>query len=114
MIIVSDKYASRSKNILMRTLVYDETCIMFRTLRNVGFLNRIRETAAFCQLLAMSSWHLSHLVGNHRPVEHLGYSVAATQQLQCMVNNPRQRGMDDTIGAVIAFVCCAVSTNLSE
>lgn len=86
---------------------------MFKTLRNVGFLNRIRETVAFCQLLAMSSWHMSHLVGNHQPAEHLGYSLVAMHQLQSMVNNPIQYVTDDAIGAVIVFVCCAVSSDTS-
>jgi hypothetical protein len=90
-------------------VVYDETCIMFRTMRNVGFLNRVRETAAFNQLLAMSSWHLSHLIGNHQATEHLGYSLVATQQLQNQINDLKHSTTDYAISAVLAFVCCAVS-----
>jgi hypothetical protein len=83
---------------------------MFRTMRDVGFLNRARQTAAFCQILAMSSWHLEHVSHNQRAgAEHLAYSLVATRELQSQINDPNQRITDDAIIAVLVFVCCAVS-----
>jgi hypothetical protein len=82
-------------------------------MRNIGFLNRARDTAAFNQLLAMSSWHLSHLTGNHQTTEHLRFSLLATQQLQNQINHFQESTTAHAISAVLAFVCCAVS-NLGE
>ncbi|KAF2095416.1 hypothetical protein NA57DRAFT_79143 [Rhizodiscina lignyota] len=87
--------------------LYDETCVMFRIMRNIGFLNRVRATLAFSQLLAMASWHLSHLNRDERTTEHLGYNLTATQQLQNQIGNPRESSTDDAIGAVLVFACCA-------
>lgn len=81
---------------------------MFRTMRDVGFLTRVRETAAFCQLLAMSSWHIEHR-STSGAAEHLAYSLVATQQLQVEVNDPSRCLSDSTVAAVILFVCSAVS-----
>jgi len=81
---------------------------MFRTMRNVGFLNRVRQTAAFHELLAMSSWHLAHLNQSRPFNEHLGFSLSATQELQSQINNPVHCSADDAIGAVLVFACCAV------
>jgi hypothetical protein len=89
--------------------VYDGTCVMFRTMRDVGFSNRVRHTSAFCQLLAMSSWHLAHLNQRHKMTEHLGYSLIATQELQKQVDDWKEGITDDAISAVLAFACCAVS-----
>ena len=88
--------------------VYDETCILFRTMRDMGFFNRIRPTSAFCQMLAISSWHLDHLNTSYVVNDHLKYSLKATQLLQEELNNSDQRASDDAIGAVLAFTCCAV------
>ena len=77
-------------------------------MRNVGFLNRVRQSAAFRELLAMSSWHLAHL-NQSRPLnEHLGFSLSATQELQGQINDPVHCSTDDAIGAVLVFACCAV------
>jgi hypothetical protein len=88
--------------------VYDETCILFRTMRDIGFFNRIRPTAAFCQMLAISSWHLDHLNTSYLVNDHLKYSLKATQLLQEELDDSNKRTSDDAIGAVLAFVCCAV------
>jgi hypothetical protein len=98
--------------LLIFGLVYDETCIMFRTMRDIGFLNRARESAAFCQMLAMSSWHLSHLNSSRQREDHLGYSLVATQELQNQISNSQYCTTDDAIGAVLVFACCAVRNEL--
>jgi hypothetical protein len=85
---------------------------MFRTMQNIGFLNRVRQTAAFCQLLAMSAWHLTHLNQSGSPNEYLWLSLSATQELQKQVIDPVQCGSDNAIGAVLVFVCCAVRKRL--
>ena len=81
---------------------------MFRTMRDFGFLNRVRQTAAFCEILAMSSWHLAHLNQHDQVTDHLQYSLLATQALQKQLIDPRQCITDDAVGAVLAFACCAV------
>ena len=78
-------------------------------MRDIGFLNRVRQTAAFCQMLAMSSWLLDHLSQSHQTTDHLGYALVATRELQSQINDSRQSTTDDAVGAVLAFACCAVS-----
>lgn len=83
---------------------------MFRTMRDVGFLTQVQQSAAFCELLAMSSWHIAHRRGTHKhQTEHLTYSLAATQELQAQINNSSLSTTDSAIAAVLAFACCAVS-----
>jgi hypothetical protein len=86
---------------------------MFRTMRDVGFLNRVRQTAAFCQLLAMSSWHSMHMLENHSSREHLKYSLVATQELQKVISQEPSTS-EDTIAGTLAFVCCANLLHDSE
>lgn len=81
---------------------------MFRLLRDVGFLNRIRQTAAFCQLLSMSSWHLAHLTNNTEMADHLNYSVHAVQELQKQIGATGISTTDDTLAAILAFAVSAV------
>jgi hypothetical protein len=78
-------------------------------MQDIGFLDRVRQTAAFYQLLAMSSWHLVHLNQICSADEHLQLSLLATQELQMQVNNQLTCSSDDAIGAVLVFACCAVS-----
>jgi len=96
-------------NVSEFNLVFDQTCVMFQIMQKIGFVNLVRQTAAFCQLLAMSSWHLMHLNHSGSPKEHLRLSLSATQDLQKQINDPLQCGSDNTIGAVLVFACCAVS-----
>lgn len=81
---------------------------MFRTMRDFGYLNLVRQTAAFCQMLAMSSWHLAHLNQHEQTTDHLQYSLVATQALQKQLIDPMQCITDDAVGAVLAFAICAV------
>jgi hypothetical protein len=76
-------------------------------------LNRARQTAAFCQILAMPSWHLE-CVYRHQYVgaEYLTYPLVTTRGLRCQIDDPSQRVTDDAINAVLVFVCCAVSSLL--
>jgi hypothetical protein len=84
---------------------------MFRTMRDVGFLNRARASVAFCQMLAMSSWHLAHLNQSRQIEDHLGYSLIATKELQSQINDSVYCTTDDAVGAVLVFACCAVRIN---
>jgi hypothetical protein len=81
---------------------------MFRTMRDFGYLNWVRQTSAFCQMLAMSSWHLAHLNQHERATDHLQYSLVATQALQKQLTDPTHFISDDAVGAVLAFAICAV------
>jgi hypothetical protein len=92
-----------------RFIVFDQTCIMFRTMQRIGFLTCVRATAAFAQLLAMSSWHLVHLNQCRPRHEYLSLSVLATQELQKQIDVPSICCKNETIAAVVLFLCCAVS-----
>jgi hypothetical protein len=81
---------------------------MFQILRDVGFLNHARKEAAFCQLLAMSAWHLSHRAPDSGQVEHLEYSLFATRRLQQQINDAQQATTDEALCAVLAFASAAV------
>jgi hypothetical protein len=78
-------------------------------MQDIGFLNQVRHSVAFCQLLAMSSWHLAHLNQIRSTDEHLQFSLSATQALQKQVDDPLNCTSDDAIGAVLVFACSAVS-----
>jgi hypothetical protein len=78
-------------------------------MRNIGFFNRIRPTAAFCQMLAVSSWHLDHLNDSRVVNDHLKYSLQATQKLQRELDDINTSLTNNTLGAVLAFVCSAVN-----
>jgi hypothetical protein len=78
-------------------------------MQDIGFLNQVRHSVAFSQLLAMSSWHLAHLNQIRLRDEHLALSLSATQALQKQVDDPLNCASNDTIGAVLVFACCAVS-----
>jgi hypothetical protein len=82
---------------------------MFRTMQEIGFLNQVKQSVAFCQLLAMSSWHLAHLNQIPSTDEHLKFSLSATQALQKAIDDPLNCTSDETIGAVLVFACYAVS-----
>lgn len=84
----------------------DQSCVMFRTLHSVGFLTRVR-SIAFCQLLAMSSWHLAHLQQLRPKYEYLRHSITATQDLQRQIEDPLRGCTDNAICTVLLFVCCA-------
>lgn len=78
-------------------------------MRDFGFLNRIRDSAAFCQFLSTSSWHMSHLLGGEENPDHLQYSVIATKELQKQIGDRNQCTTIDAVIAVLGFACCAVS-----
>lgn len=90
-------------------VVYDESCIHFRTMRDFGFLNRIRNSTAFCQFLSTSSWHMAHLRGSDLRNDYLHYSMVATRELQKQINDPNQCTTIDAVLAVLGFAVCAVS-----
>lgn len=92
----------------LTSVVHDRTCVMFRTMQDIGFLNQVRYSVAFCQLLAMPSWHLAHLNQVRSINEHLEFSLSATQALQRQVDDPLSCTSDDAIGAVLVFACSAV------
>ncbi|PVH99417.1 hypothetical protein DM02DRAFT_672732 [Periconia macrospinosa] len=87
--------------------LFDQSCVMFRAMHDISFFNRARMTVAFRQLLAMSSWHLSHLNQNRPDNEYLKLSISATQELQKQIDHPLLRCTDDAVIAVLVFLCCA-------
>ncbi|KAF1816076.1 hypothetical protein P152DRAFT_389663, partial [Eremomyces bilateralis CBS 781.70] len=87
--------------------VYDGTCIMFRTMRDFGFLNQVRQSSAFCQTMAMSSWHLAHLRSSGSKSDHLRYSMSAVRRLQQQLDHPQDSFTDEAICAILAFACGA-------
>jgi hypothetical protein len=87
---------------------------MFRTMRDIGFFNRIRPTAAFCQMLAVSSWHLDHLNEPRVVNDHLKYSLQATQKLQRELDDVNTSLTNNAFGAVLAFVCSAVNKMINR
>jgi hypothetical protein len=83
-------------------------------MRDIGFFNRIRPTAAFCQMLAVSSWHLDHLNEPRVANDHLKYSLQATQKLQRELDDVHTSLTNNTFGAVLAFVCSAVIETINR
>ncbi|KAH8805206.1 hypothetical protein F5884DRAFT_859815 [Xylogone sp. PMI_703] len=90
--------------------IYDGTCILFRTIREIGFVNIARESIALNQLLSVSSWHLENLHGNDFSVDHCKYAVVATKSLQERLGDPARATTDEVITTVLVFACYAVVT----
>jgi hypothetical protein len=88
--------------------VYDGTCIMFRTMRDIGFLNVVGESARFLLLHCASCRHIEHLRPNAKSSEHYLFSALAIQSLQKLINDPMNCIRDDAVGTVLAFACYAV------
>jgi len=92
--------------------VFDD-CIIFRQMRDFGFLNRIRECPAFRQFISASSWNMSHLQHGEQNTNYLQYSVIATAELQKQINDPHTCTTIESIAAILGFACCAVRKELS-
>jgi hypothetical protein len=88
--------------------LYDETCIMFRTMRDIGFLNLIRDTPAFLQLLSMSSWHLDHLNTSYEANDYLSYSFKSIKRLRNELAVSNQYPTDAAIATLLVFVASSV------
>jgi hypothetical protein len=89
-------------------VVYDGTCPMFRTMRDIGFLNAANEESSFCQLLSTSSWHINQLRSDVDCTSHLSYSVLALRSLNQRLMVSATVLADETIGAMLAFACHSV------
>jgi len=83
-------------------------------MRDFGFLNRVRGNKGFCQLLALSSWHISHLRCTGERTEYLKYSLVATKHLQNQINNPGEFTKLDTLCTVLMFIITSVSGQSSH
>ena len=79
-------------------------------MRDFGFLNRVRGTKGFCQLLALSSWHMSHLRCTDEKTEYLKLSLIATKHLQNQINNPGEFTKLDTLCMVLTCIITSVSS----
>jgi len=113
-LIVSDiSYTSIIGTRISNIFVVFDDCIIFRQMRDFGFLNRIRESPAFCQFISASSWQMSHLQHDEQNANYLQYSVIATAELQKQINDPHTYTTNETIAAILGFACCAVRKELS-
>jgi hypothetical protein len=77
---------------------------------NCGLVNRVRETAAFFQLLAYSSWHLAILRNERQDVYSLQYAARANQELQKQICDPITSAKVEFIMAVLVFASSCVSS----
>ncbi|KAF7588871.1 hypothetical protein BBP40_005056 [Aspergillus hancockii] len=87
--------------------MYDGTCVMFRTMLDIGFLGIARESIALSQLLSTASRHLEHLRGNDNDRDCHKYTIKATSLLQQRLRHPSVCATDEVVAAVLAFCCDA-------
>ena len=76
---------------------------------NCGLVSRVRDTAAFFQLLAFSSWHLSLLRNDSQEVRSLQYAGRASRELQKQISDPITCTRVELIMAVLVFASSCVS-----
>ncbi|KAL2869752.1 uncharacterized protein BJX67DRAFT_391757 [Aspergillus lucknowensis] len=86
--------------------MYDGSCIMFRIMRKIGFLDVVRETIALSQLLSTSSRHLGLLLGADSS-DAYGYAIQATTSLQGRLADPASCTSDEVVAIVLTFACYA-------
>ncbi|KAB8067309.1 hypothetical protein BDV29DRAFT_200413 [Aspergillus leporis] len=87
--------------------MYDGSCVMFRTMLDIGFLDVVRESIALSQLLSTSSRHLGHLHGNDNEGDCHRYTIKATNLLQQRLRHPFNCATNEVAAAVLAFCCDA-------
>ncbi|KAF2421150.1 hypothetical protein EJ08DRAFT_653562 [Tothia fuscella] len=91
--------------------LFDGTCNKFRTMRDIGFFTRIRESTGFLQVISSSSWSLAHLKNTGDKSEYLHYNDRAMKQLQRRIRDPAHSLGIDVVLGIMTFVCFA---NLSQ
>jgi len=72
-------------------------------MRNCGLVNRVRDTAAFFQLLAFSAWHLAILRNEKQDVHSLYFAAKASEELQKQIRDPITCTTVESIMAVLVF-----------
>jgi Fungal specific transcription factor domain len=78
-------------------------------MRNCGLVNRVRDTAAFFQLLSFSSWHLAILRNDGEEVSSLKYAGRASRELQKQICDPNMCTTVELILAILVFASSSVS-----
>ena len=73
-----------------------------------GLYNRVRDTAAFYQLLSFSSWHLAILRNDKKNVSALQYAARANRELQRQIGDPVMCDKVDLMMAVLVFASSSV------
>lgn len=88
------------------------TCVVFRVMIEVGFLDLLRGSAALVQMLASSAWHVANADGTAGMAkgneEYARYSVMATSSLRRMLYEPGHRADVETVIAILTFAAYAV------
>ncbi|RDW73302.1 hypothetical protein BP6252_07209 [Coleophoma cylindrospora] len=87
---------------LLRNL-YGESSFIFTTMRNKGIFNCITDPAAFTQMLAMSSWHLSTESPANDRIEPIQLSIGAIQRLNRRLTAPRVDLSDNMVYTLLIF-----------
>jgi hypothetical protein len=83
--------------------VYRTSYFPLRAVRQSGLALRIRDTAAFYQLLAFSSWHLEKLRGNIQGLTSLQFMAKANYELQKQIGDASMRTHTELVLAVLFF-----------
>src|ERR1700753_2570577 len=89
--------------------VYRGTFHPFRAMRDCGLIHRVRDTAAFFQLLAFSSWHLAILRSDAQNMYSLQSGAKASRELQKQIGDPYACTTVELIMAVLVFASSSVS-----
>ncbi|OAA55125.1 hypothetical protein ISF_08046 [Cordyceps fumosorosea ARSEF 2679] len=96
--------------------LYGGTCVVFKSMVEIGFLHLLRGSAALTQMLSTSAWHMNNEAGGapSSAVEHARYSVMATRSLCHMLSEPSKRVTIETIVAILTFAAYANLTSDPE
>lgn len=96
-------------------LVHKGTCVVFKSMVEIGFLDMLRGSAALTQMLSSSAWHMENEAGEigsaKGNTDYATFSVMATASLRRMLQQPSQRTSVETIIAILTFAAYAVSGN---
>ena len=83
-------------------------------MRNCGLVTRVRETAAFFQLLAFSSWHMSILREESQSFPSLQFAARANRELQKQICDPITSKSMELLMGVLIFASSSVNSSSSK
>lgn len=91
--------------------MYAGTCVVFKSMVEIGFLDLLQGSAALTQMISSSAWHMNGEAGENSKmdVDYARYSVMATSSLRHALSEPTKRATIETVVAILTFAAYAVS-----
>lgn len=95
-------------------LVYGGSCVIFKSMIEIGFLDILQGSASLTQMLSSSAWHMKNggTEDHESSIDYARYSLMATRALRRRLDDPAQRASLETIIAILTFAAFAVCVDV--